>query len=145
MFFDYPASEQLMLEILKKSDAKIFHFMNYNNKKLEPQELIKNISGMLKYVDSTKNGEVNLCDISDFLSITDEVSELCFDIFESMGMIEIVSRNVYSYKIKFLHAIEFSKIQEHELYEELQLELEKIYEYRKMLCTMPLEEIILQK
>lgn len=145
MFFDYPASESLMNEILKKSGAKVFHFMNYNNKNIDPQELIKNISGMLKYVDSNKNGEVNVCDISDFLSISDEVTELCFDMFDSMGMIEILERNVNNYKIKFLHAVEFSKIKENEMYDELQIELQKIYNYRQILCTMPLDELSLSE
>lgn len=142
MFFDYPAGESVMREILSRSGAKIFHFMNYNNKKIDAQELIKNVSGMLKYVDNNKNGEVNIFDVSDFLSISDEVTELCFDMLDAMGMIEVLSRNVNNYRIKFLHAVEFSKIKENEMYEELENELNKIYKYRQDLCSLPLEEII---
>lgn len=148
MFFDYPASHILMQELIEKTGAKTFHFMNYNNKNIDPQELIKNISGMLKYVtnpQSNKNGEFSLYDVSDFLSISDEVTELCLDMFESMGMIEVLSKNVNFYKINFVHSVEFSKIKEHEMYEEFENELQKIYAYRQILCTLPLEEIILQK
>ena len=147
MFFDYPASENIMHTLLQKSDAKVFHFMNYNNKKIDAQELIKNISGMLKYVcnpQSGKNGEVNLCDISDFLAISDEVTELCFDMLENLGMFEIIEKNAQNYKINFIHAIEFSKIKESDMYEELESELAKIYDYRQKLCTLPLEEIVLK-
>ena len=147
MFFDYPASENIMHALLKKSEAKVFHFMNYNNKKIDAQELIKNISGMLKYVcnpQSGKNGEVNLCDISDFLAVSDEVTELCFDMLENLGMFETLEKNANICKIKFLHAVEFSGVKESEMYEELETELLKIYEYRQKLCTLPLEEIILQ-
>ena len=122
MFFDYPASENIMHALLQKSDAKVFHFMNYNNQKIDAQELIKNISGMLKYVcnpQSGKNGEVNLCDISDFLAVSDEVTELCFDMLENLGMFEIIEKNAQNYKINFIHAIEFSKIKESDMYEEL--------------------------
>ncbi len=142
MFFDYPPSETIMAELLKKTGAKTCHFMNYNNKPVDVQELIKNVSGMLKYVDSNKNGNVNLCDISDFLSVSDEVIELCLDLFESLGMIEILSKNLMNYKIKFLCAVEFSKIKECDMYEELQVELQKIVDYRQNLCVMPLEEIV---
>lgn len=145
MFFDYPASESIMSEIVKKTGAKIFHFMNYNNQNLDPQELIKNISGMLKYVSNTKNGEVVLSDISDFLGISDEVTELCFDMLESLGMFEVISKNINTYKIAFLHPVEFSRVKENELFDELQNELKKIYEYRQNLCTMPLDEFTLQK
>ncbi len=142
MFFDYPASESLMTEILNKTGAKVFHFMHYNNKNTEAQEFIKKISGMLKYVDTQKSGEVNICDVSDFLSVSDDVIELCFDILQETGMIEVLSKNNNNYNIKFLRAVEFSKIKENEMYEELCNELNKIYEYRQTLCSIPLEEII---
>lgn len=147
MLFDYPASESIMHNIIEKTNAKIFHFMNYDNKKIDALELVKNVSGMLKYVcnpNSGKNGEINLCDISNYLSISDEVAELCFDMLESMEMFEVVDKTGSGYKIEFLHAVELSKIQESEMYEELIDELQHIYDYRQKLCTMPLEELILR-
>ena len=144
MFFDYPASESIMKNLLNRSGAKIFHFMNYNNKNIDAQELIKNISGMLKYVCTSKQGEVDLCDISDYLAVSDEVTELCFDMLEELGMFEVVEKNANNYRIQFLHAVEFSKIKESEMFEELEQELQKIYDYRQKLCTMPLEELMLK-
>ncbi len=144
MFFDYPASEAIMQEVIKKTGAKVLHFMNYNNQNIDPQELIKNISGMLKYVSNAKDGEVVLSDISDFLGISDEVTELCFDMLESLGMFEILGKNVNTYKITFLHPVEFSKVKESEMFEELQNELQKIYDYRQKLLTASLEELILK-
>ena len=147
MFFDYPASESIMHKIIEKTNAKIFHFMNYDNQKIDASELIKNISGMLKYVcnpNSGKNGKVSLSDISNYLSISDEVAELCFDMLESLGMFEILEKTINGYKIKFIHAVELTKIQESEMYEELLEELQKIYDYRQKLCTIPLEELALR-
>ena len=144
MFFDYPASEAIMQEVIKKTGAKVLHFMNYNNQNIDPQELIKNISGMLKYVSNAKDGEVVLSDISDFLGISDEVTELCFDMLESLGMFEILGKNVNTYKITFLQPVEFSKVKESEMFEELQNELQKIYDYRQKLLTSPLEELVLK-
>lgn len=43
----------------------------------------------------------------------------------------------------FCSAVELSRIKESEMYEELETELAKIYDYRQKLCTMPLEELIL--
>lgn len=143
IFFDYPASKNQMKELLKISGAKIFHLMNYNNKNIDTTELIKNISGMLKYVCSNKNGEVNLQDISDFLAISDETTELCFDMLEELGMFEIIEKEASYCKIEFKKAIEYSKIKESDLYEELETELKKIYDYRKKLCELPLGEIII--
>lgn len=144
MFFDYPASESVMQSVIKNTGAKVFHFMNYNNRPLDAQEVVKNISGMLKYVCTSKNGEVNLCDISDFLAVSDEVTELCFDMLEELGMFEVTDRNAANFRINFLHAVEFSKVKESEMFEEFEAELKKIYDYRQKLCTMPLEELLLK-
>lgn len=147
MLFDYPASESIMHNIVEKTNAKIFHFMNYDNKKIDALEIVKKVSGMLKYAcnpDSGKNGEIGICDVSNYLAVSDEVSELCIDMLESMGMFEIVDKTSNVYKIEFLHAVELSKIKESEMYEELLLELQKIYDYRQKLCTMPLEELVLE-
>ena len=118
--------------------------MNYNNRLLDAQDIVKNISGMLKYVCTNKNGEVNLCDISDFLSISDEVTELCFDMLEELGMFDVIEKNAYNCKIGFKSTVELSKIKESDMYEELGSELQKIYDYRQKLCTMPLEELLLK-
>ena len=142
MFFDYPASESIMQNIIRKSGAKIFHFMNYCNRPINPQDLIKNVSGMLKYVCTNKNGKVNLCDISDFLGISDEVAELCFDMLENLGLFEILNKNSSEYEIRFIKAVEFSKIKDSDMYEELEAELKNIYDYKQKLCTMPLEETL---
>lgn len=143
MFFDYPTSEAALQSLIKKSGAKILHFMNYNNRKIDAQELVKNISGMLKYVCTNKNGEVNLNDISDFLAVSDEVTELCFDMLEELGMFDVIEKNANTCRISFSKAVELSKIKESEMYEELETELAKIYDYRQKLSTMPLEELIL--
>lgn len=141
MFFDFPASENIMNEIRRKTGAKIFYFMNYNNKIIDAQDLVKNISGMLKFVDKNKNGEFLLGDISDFLSLTDEIVALCLDIFEAAGMVEIVFKKENFYKIKFLCAVNFSKIKENEMFEELQTELKNVFDYRNKLCSLPVEDV----
>ena len=58
-------------------------------------------------------------------------------------MFEIESKNVNTYKIVFLHPVEYSKVQESDMFEELQNELQKIYDYRAKLLTMPLEELVI--
>jgi len=143
MFFDYPASESVMNDLLKISGAKICHFMCYTNNKINPHELIKNISGMLKYVTSNKNGEVNISDVSDFLSVSDEVTEICIDMLAELNMFEIIENSGQFYKIKFKQAIETSKIKDTTMYDELCSELDNIYNYRKKLCESPLNEIII--
>ena len=47
------------------------------------------------------------------------------------------------YKIEFNKAIEFAKIKDSNLYQELENELKKIFDYREKFCNNSLEEIII--
>lgn len=139
MFFDYPANEELLKQLCKKSGAKVLHFMNYENKKIDTEDLAKKISGMLKYVANNKNGEFSINEMACFLGVSEELTELYLDMFESMGMIEILEKAGRLTKIKFFAPVEFSKIKESDIYEELCSEAEKIYAFRELLLKGDLE------
>ena len=62
--------------------------------------------------------------------------------YASFVLICILEKNITGCKITFLHPVEYSRVQESEMFEELQNELQKIYNYRQKLLTLPLEELI---
>lgn len=141
MFFDYPASEILLKKLCEKSGAKVLHFMHFENKKVDVEETVKKISGMLKFVANKKNGELSISEMACFLGITEEMTELCIDMFESLDMIEILNREKNFLKITFnaQNAVEYNKIKEHHLYEPLVDEAKKIYDFRELLRCGDLE------
>lgn len=141
MFFDYPSSDELLKYLCKKSGAKVLHLMNFENKKPDPQELLKKMSGMLKFAYNNRNGEIKISELACFLGISEELPNLCIDMFESLKMIEILDREDDYVKLNFLNAVEFNKLKESELYEEFCLETEKIFDFREFLRKAPLEEI----
>lgn len=141
MFFDYPAGADLMKYLCKKSGAKVLHLMNFNNKKLNPDELLKKMSGMMKYASNNRDGNIKISEIACFLGVNDELPNLCLDIFESLNMIEILNREQDYAKIKFLSPVEFTKIKDSDLYPEFCSEVEKIYDFREELLKTPAEEI----
>ena len=141
MFFDYPPSFEVLAAICRKSQAKVLHFMNFENKKIDEEAVLKNISGMLKYASNNRGGQVSLNEISGFLGITNEAAELCIDMFESLGMIEVLERTNDLIKLKFINALGYSKIKESELFDELKAELAKIYDFREFLASCDLDEL----
>ena len=141
MFFDYPPSKEVLASICAKSQAKVLHFMNFENKKIDEEALLKKISGMLKFASNNRDGRVSLNEISGFLGITPEAAELCVDMFEALGMIEVFERENDMLKLKFNEALGYSKIKESELFEALEAELAKIYEFREFLGSCNLDEL----
>lgn len=141
MFFDYPPSKEVLEMICKKSQAKVLHFMNFENKKIDAEALLRKISGMLKYASNSRGGQISLNEISGFLGITPEASELCIDMFEALGMIEVSQRGSDLININFINALGYSKIKESELFDALVTELEKIYDFRELLFNCDLDEM----
>lgn len=142
MFFDYPASEDLMNHILQISGAKVLHFMNYDNKKITVDDLIRTVSGMLKYVANNKDGILYIQDLASALSLSTEIVRLCIDMFEMLNMIKVDNYIGETLKIEFINPVELHKIKESEFYDELETELATIYEYRQKLCKESLNNVI---
>lgn len=141
MFFDYPASSELMNFIIKETGAKVLHFMGYDNKKYTVEAVVKTVCGMLKYAVNNKNSEVNLIDLESASGLSDDMVRLCIDMFAGLNMIRAEEQSKDLLKIEFINPVEMHKIKESEFYDELETELEKIYTYRQRLCVENLDDI----
>jgi single-stranded-DNA-specific exonuclease len=142
MFFDYPSSKPVFNKLCEKSGAKVVHFMNFENKKIDVEDLIKKISGMFKYASNNRGGKIKISEIAAFLGISEEIAELVAGMFESLGMIEIFDKEKDFMVIKFINPVELAKIKELDLYDELCDEVQKIYEFKNGLCRSNLNEFL---
>ncbi len=141
MFFDYPANEELTKLIIKNTGAKVLHFMNYDNKQYTVDNVVRTLSGMLKYAANNKNGELNLIDLEAASGLSDDLVRLCIDMFTGLNMIRAEELGRDLLKIEFVNPVEMHKIKESEFYDELETELEKIHTYRQRLCVENLDDI----
>ena len=141
MFFDYPPSAELMRSLIKKTGAKVLHFMHYENKKNTVEEVVRTLLGMLKYVVNNKNGELNFADLNAATALSDDLVRLGVDTFLGLNMIKAEEQSRDLLKIEFADPVEMHRIKESEFYDELETELEKIYAYRQRLCVENLDDI----
>lgn len=109
MFFDYPASQDILEEILSQTSPKFLHFMNYEVKKLDEKEFLKTFSGMLKFTHNNRNGEFDLEKSASFLAQPKDIIIALLQLFEESKMIKILEKNKNSFKIEFVSNIEISK------------------------------------
>lgn len=109
MFFDYPADDDVMQNLMATVSPDSIHYMNYQKGKYNEELLLKTFSGMIRYTCNTLEGDFNLERAASALGITGDVVETILEMFEDTGMIKITERGDDSFHIDFLEAVELSK------------------------------------
>lgn len=138
MFFDYPSSQDIFDEIIKKASPKILHFMNYEIRKFDEKEFLKTFSGMLKFAYSNKNGIFDLQRSASFLAQTKETIVELLKVFSECEMIKGTNSGINNYKIEFLSNGEISKVLHTNSYKNFLAQINKTQEYKNSLLEAEL-------
>lgn len=138
MFFDYPASQEIFDEIIKKTLPKFVHFMNYEVKKLDEKEILKTFSGMLKFAYNNKSGIFDLERSASFLAQTKETIIELITVFEEIKIIKGTISETSSYKIEFFSNSEISKALHTNAYKEFLSQANTSQDYKNSLLEAEL-------
>lgn len=138
MFFDYPASQELFDEIIKKASPKNLHFMHCKIKKTDEKEFLKIFSGMLKFAYNNKNGNFNLERSASFLAQTKEAVIELLNVFSECEIIKISEKGTKEFKIEYFMNADVSKTLHTSAYKEFISELNLAQEYKKSLLDAEL-------
>ena len=130
MFFDYPCSEDVYEEVLRKVSAKALHYMNYQKFKPDEEDIMKAFASMIRYACNNLGGHFIIARAAAALGITEEITEMLLDIFTECGMIKIISQDNESCSIAFLEGIELSKTLKTLKYKEFSELINKVNEYK---------------
>lgn len=137
MFFDYPASEEIFNEILKKTSPKFVHFMHYEVRKSDEKEFLKTFSGMLKFAYNSRNGVFNLERSASFLAQTKETILKLLNVFEESQMLKGKNEGE-NYKIEEFSNVELSKTLHTKTYGEFIELINDSHDYRSSLLEAEL-------
>jgi len=130
MFFDYPADEEIMQAVINAVSPDAIHYMNYVSQNNIEENILKIISGMIRYTCNTLNGVFILNRAASALSITEETVETLLELFEEANMIKITQRNEKDYNIEFVSTVELSKLTQTSKYAEFVELMNTIKEYK---------------
>ena len=142
MFFDYPASQEIFDEIIKKSSPKFLHFMNYEVKKTDEKELLKTFSGMLKFSYNNKSGKFDIERSASFLAQTKETVVELLNVFTQSEIIKVTEKGASEYKIEFLSNVEISKALHTKSYNGFVENVKNTQDYKNSLFEKELNSII---
>ena len=106
--------------------------LDCTNKKYTLKELIKLASGMIVYAAKHKNGEIDLRVIAKKLSVSLKFVTIFLKILNDIQMISVKNYSNNSIKYGFLGSKGMNAIINHERFEKLNEEYQKIYEKREI-------------
>ena len=138
MFFDYPADDEIMQNIMTTVSPDAIHYMNYQRGKYNEEAILKTFFGMIKYACNTYGGNFNLSKSAAGLGITEPIVETMLEMFEDTGMVKIKERAEDSFKIEFLAAVKLSKILHTTKYAEFVELLNTVNDYKNKFMTIDL-------
>ena len=139
MFFDYPADEDILQNLMRTVSADAIHYMKYRSEKYNEELVLKTFSGMLRYTCNSLDGKFNLDRAASALGVTNPVVETMLEMFEDTGMIKIKERGEDSFKIEFLQAVELLKTLHTIKYAEFVELMNTINDYKNKFMTLELE------
>ena len=140
MFFDYPACCELFEAILIKTSPVVIHYMNYSVRHSE-EELLKTLSGMIRFVCNNRNGVFDLNNSSIFLGITPELVVLALNLLEEAGLINITERNENYYILTTQGHAEIPVVNTLDAYAEFNIEYSSIKGFKDSFQTADLSSI----
>ncbi len=140
VFLESPPDESTFIRIIKSSDAKTIYFSFLQSSALNPQSLLKNLSGLLKYTVSNKNSLVNEVELMSALGINKSTLAYALETLVNIGFL--------SYKRNFntlnINLSEPSRQNYNDLieYNLLTSELKQIIKFKTWLYESDLTEVI---
>ena len=138
MFFDYPADEDIMQNIMQTVSPDSIHYMKYSELKFNEEAILKTFSGMIRYTCNNLNGKFNLFRASTALGVTNLLVETLLEMFEDAGMIKIKERNEEDFIIEFFTTVELSKTVKTPKYAEFIEIMNNIHDYKNKFMEMSL-------
>lgn len=136
MFFDYPASLDEFIEILKEKQTGKIHLMAEEfDENIEIY--IKQIIGMLKYATNNREGAVSIPNLASMTGTNETFIQGVLEILEELNSVEILDID----KIKFIMPPHMDNFYNHPSYENLKAEFDKLLDVKKYIAQTPLDDI----
>ncbi len=141
MFFDYPPSDDIMDDIMKKVQPVRIHYMSYDIDTEKGFDYLKTIGGMIKYVCNSKDGIFDLNSSACFLGLTGNIIETMLETYEDCGAIRIAERNENDFKIEYIAPLQAEKLNSSESYQTYKSMIADIFNKRQEYLTEDINEI----
>ncbi len=130
ILLDLPCDDMTFINIIKKIDPEEIHLFGLIND-IVPVDLIKQISGMLKYAYNEKQGIINLEKASSAAGISVDLFLNCVELLDSAKVVEIQEINEDSIQFNFNGSVNLTVIQSLQDYQDFIESLKAFDKHKK--------------
>jgi len=141
MLFDLPPDICVLSELINNSEAKIIHLTGNDFDEINHVEIIKMISGMLKYAYINRNGIVNVSELASKLFVSDMAVKSCINLLHQVNIISVLNESNRVINYKFLGSKDLSSITNLEEYDFFIKTLDAVNGFRKQLLEYETSKI----
>ncbi len=141
VIFDLPPDKAVFANILADIKPKIIHFVGKSVQEQDPSQVIKLLSGMLKYAYTHRAGEVALNILAEKLFISEKSLLICLKLLEKVGILNLIEDRTSSIKFEFRGSSNLGEIVAMQEYEEYLASLKESADFRNKLMVKDIEEI----
>lgn len=140
VLFEYPPDESVLADIITNASPEFVHLSpTVSFKSFNEKDIIKNVTGMLKYASSNKNGEADISLMAAKLGTSLKVITTAIDLLIAANIVELISykENIIRFRIQSSSGKDITNLPELSL---LKTELLKVESFRNALKNKPIEE-----
>jgi hypothetical protein len=141
VLFDLPPDICVLSKLINDSEAQIVHLTGNSFDEVNPVEIIRMMSGMLKYAYANRGGEVNVSELASKLSISDMAVKSCINLLDRVSIINVFTESDRIISYKFLGSKDLSQITGLEEYSFFVETINAVNEFRKQLLEYETSKI----
>lgn len=141
MLLDFPCDVEILSSLVKNTDAKVIHLIGKKPQDTNSQQLIKTLSGMLKYAHTNMDGKVNLVDLAIKLFTSNSVINACIELLNKAKIIKINNKNQNYLEFEFVKSTDMASIVNLSEYQFLNNALSKENGFKKHLASLELSKV----
>lgn len=140
VLLEQPPDEIVLLDVIKKSNAnKIYFAFPQDFRDLGPQDMLKKLIGMLKYIVNNRNASVNEIDLQSALGLNKTTLAYALEVLVKVGYLSYQKvGGELNINIGNLSRQNFNELIEYNLFVS---ELKEIFQFKEWICKTELTEI----
>lgn len=138
VLLDIPADDVTFMNVIKQVAPQEVHLFGIMNDH-DPVNLIKKISGMLKYAYKEKDGVIAPAKVAATLGIPEDLLLACIELLDSASVVEILEISSEAINFEFIGSVNFASIQELDEYDNFLNVLNEFENYKKEYKTRDIE------
>lgn len=138
VIFDMPSDDMTFMNLIRETSPAEVHLFGLTDPQ-DPVELIKKVSGMLKYAHNEKNGNISLNQAASSLSVSTDLLFSCVQLLDSARVIEINRIKDDKLDFKFIGSVNLNSVQDLPAYHQFMESLFEFESSRNEYKTMEIE------